>query len=294
MDPNVVRERLALQMQIYAFNNGAMVSDSTHTPSSTPFPGLQHNLWTLLQTRNAFGEESTTSMRSSPSRQPVSLPPLSRGNHRPRRREHSEDLRRRAKSADEAHVDDGEWIDQGVGGMEGVADDLLQLESHTDYVGNPEKPLLRAFHALDRETDTILVLLAAPSHTARGKLHPVATRAAGRDTAHHRRASRSSSLLEQLSRVSSSSRDGSSSSSSDAREDDLRRTLETAIGSLHALGGLYEQREMRWVEEKRRLDEDTKENMTVRECNSYEVTKDPAAVSYDLEVSVRGDCDTCT
>jgi hypothetical protein len=43
------------------------------------------------------------------------------------------------ESADEVHVDDGEWIDQGIGGMEGVADDLLQLESHTDYVGNPEK-----------------------------------------------------------------------------------------------------------------------------------------------------------
>jgi hypothetical protein len=33
--------------------------------------------------------------------------------------------------------------------------------------------------------------------------------------------------------------------------------------------------------------------MTVRECNSYKVTKDPVAVSYNLEVSVRGDCDTC-
>ncbi|KAN0129086.1 hypothetical protein V8E53_013082, partial [Lactarius tabidus] len=40
------------------------------------------------------------------------------------------------KSAD---VDDGEWIDKDVGGIEGVADDLFQLEFHTDYVGNPEK-----------------------------------------------------------------------------------------------------------------------------------------------------------
>jgi hypothetical protein len=114
-----------------------------------------------------------------------------------------------------------------------------------------------------------------------GKLHSVASRAVRRDSslyestdmmmgirsafaelaAHHHRASRSSSLLEQLSRVSSSSRDGSSSSSSDAREDDLRRTLDTAIGSLHALGSLYEQREMRWTEEKHRLDEDTKEKV---------------------------------
>jgi hypothetical protein len=28
---------------------------------------------------------------------------------------------------------------EDVGGMKGVADDLLQLEFHTDYVGNPEK-----------------------------------------------------------------------------------------------------------------------------------------------------------
>jgi hypothetical protein len=109
MDPNVVREQLALQMQIYAFNNDAMVSDSTHSPSSTPFPGLQYNPWTLLQTRNAFGgggggiAESTTSMRSSPSRQPVPLLPLSRGNHGLRRREHSQDLRRRAKVRLRAH-----------------------------------------------------------------------------------------------------------------------------------------------------------------------------------------------
>jgi hypothetical protein len=116
------------------------------------------------------------------------------------------------------------------------------------------------------------VLLAAPSHS--GKLHSVASRAIRRDVelldspdmvnirtafaevAARRRASRSASLLEQLSRASSSPRDGSPSSSSDAREEDLRRALDTAIGSLRALGSLYEQREMRWIEEKHRLDDD--------------------------------------
>jgi hypothetical protein len=116
------------------------------------------------------------------------------------------------------------------------------------------------------------VLLAAPTHT--GKLHSIASRAIRRDTdlldstdmmnirsgfaevAARRRASRSASLLEQLSRASSSPRDGSPSSSSEAREEDLRRALDTAFGSLRALGGLYEQREMRWIEEKHRLDED--------------------------------------
>ena len=116
------------------------------------------------------------------------------------------------------------------------------------------------------------MLLAAPSHS--GKLHSVASRAIRRDVELHdssdmanirtafaevaarRRASRSASLLEQLSRASSSPRDGSPSSSGDAREEDLRRALDTAIGSLRALGGLYEQREMRWIEEKYRLDDD--------------------------------------
>lgn len=116
------------------------------------------------------------------------------------------------------------------------------------------------------------MLLAAPSHS--GKLHSVASRAIRRDVelldssdmanirtafaevAARRRASRSASLLEQLSRASSSPRDGSPSSSGDAREEDLRRALETAIGSLRALGSLYEQREMRWIEEKYRLDDD--------------------------------------
>ncbi|KAH9014252.1 hypothetical protein EDB85DRAFT_2214683 [Lactarius pseudohatsudake] len=77
--------------------------------------------------------------------------------------------------------------DVGIEG--GVADDLLQLEFHTDYVGNPEKrrrrwklrweALLRAFHALDCKTDTTLVLLAVPSHS--GKLHSVASHAICRD-----------------------------------------------------------------------------------------------------------------
>jgi hypothetical protein len=195
MDPNVVREQLALQMQIYALNNGGMVSDSTLSPSSTPFPGPQYNPWAFLQTSNIFGGrrgmDSSASMRSSPSHQPVSLPPLVRQSRELRRLERSQDLRRRAKvhppprvestqprdtspelssgeetageskvggrqsemhryasraarwdssadDEDEADGDDGEWVDEDIGN-EGVADDLLQLEFHTDYVSNPEK-----------------------------------------------------------------------------------------------------------------------------------------------------------
>ena len=115
------------------------------------------------------------------------------------------------------------------------------------------------------------MLLAAPSHT--GRLHSVASRSVRRDSsvkpaemkhirsafaeiASRQHAARTPSLLEQLSRACLSSYDGPSSSGSGAREDDLRRALETAIGSLYALGDIYERREMRWAEEKLRLDED--------------------------------------
>ena len=112
------------------------------------------------------------------------------------------------------------------------------------------------------------MLLAAPSHT--GKLHSAASRAVRRDRfpdmknirsafaeiSSRQHTTRTASLLEQLSQAHSSSRDRFPSSSRGAREKDLRRALDTAIGSLHALGTLYERREMRWAEEKLRLDED--------------------------------------
>ena len=69
-------------------------------------------------------------------------------------------------------------------------------------------------------------------------------------------AARTPSLLEQFSRGCLSSYDGPSSSGSGTREEDLRRALETAIGSLYTLGDIYERRETRWAEEKLRLDED--------------------------------------
>jgi len=44
--------------------------------------------------------------------------------------------------------------------------------------------------------------------------------------------------------------------SSESREDDLRRALEAALGSLDALGNIYEEREHRWREEMKRLGDD--------------------------------------
>ena len=211
--------------------------------------------------------------------------------------------RRDESPEDEDDADDEKWVDEDAG-LEGIADnDLLQLEFHPDYVGDPEKRRRRwkhrweiilhnvsvlrdrlgrsdpgiwldaalQFRALDRETNTALVLLAAPSHT--GKLHSVASRAVRRDSSlkstdmknirsafaeisSRQHTMRTASLLEQLSQAHLSSRDRSPSTSRGAREKDLRRALDTAIGSLHALGTLYERREMRWAEEKLRLDEE--------------------------------------
>ena len=125
---------------------------------------------------------------------------------------------------------------------------------------------------MDRETDTTLVLLAAPSHTT--KLHSLTSRSIRRDPrllrskaltnmrnsfnqlATQRRSLRSQrlSLAQQLSSVrSSTSADGPQGES---REEDLRQALEAALGSLGALGAIYEQREARWREEMQRLSDD--------------------------------------
>lgn len=73
-NPEFVREQLALQMQIYALNNGlAPPSDSTFSPSSTPFPGVGYNPWGVRNQWTRPGD-STMSMRSSPSHEPIPMP----------------------------------------------------------------------------------------------------------------------------------------------------------------------------------------------------------------------------
>jgi len=81
-------------------------------------------------------------------------------------------------------------------------------------------------------------------------------RSAFRHVASRRRVARSrkSSLADRLFLPSGSSVDGSEQS--ETREEDLKRALEAALGSLGALGGIYEQREARWREEMRRVGED--------------------------------------
>lgn len=75
--PSVIQEQLALQMQMYALNNHAPVSESNFSPASTPYPGSGYNPWTFLQASRAFGGrlgDQSHSLHSSPSHEPLSLP----------------------------------------------------------------------------------------------------------------------------------------------------------------------------------------------------------------------------
>jgi hypothetical protein len=125
-----------------------------------------------------------------------------------------------------------------------------------------------------------MILLAAPPHTR--KLHSLMSRSIRRDSSlsgspsvlairkgfyqlnSQRRASKSSQNISLVDRLGLRLREGSTSvdsgrgseSSSESREEDLRRALEAALGSLEALGSIYEQRETRWRDEMRKLNTD--------------------------------------
>jgi len=176
--------------------------------------------------------------------------------------------------------DEGEWVDEEE---EGEEEDLLDLEFHPSFVNNPQKrrrrwdtrwdALIAAFQALDRETDATMVLLASPPHST--KLHAITSRSIRRDAtllnspkfasmrasfnhlASQRRITRSQriSLVDRL-QLTSPTTNGSPGGSGDSREEDLRRALEAALGSLGELGKIYEQREARWRDEMRQLGED--------------------------------------
>jgi hypothetical protein len=152
---------------------------------------------------------------------------------------------------------------------------LLSLSSRRDF-DHPTQ-----FHALDRQTDTTMVLVASPPHTR--KLYSLMSRSIRRDplllssdsisnirrsfkhVVTQRKVSRLNHGMSLVDRLGLRSRSGSISvdsmgqsdvGSSEGREDDLRRALEAALGSLDALGNLYEERENRWREEMKRLNDD--------------------------------------
>ncbi|KAG6890667.1 hypothetical protein C0992_013339 [Termitomyces sp. T32_za158] len=78
-DLNNIQEQLARQWGVYARNQYGNVSDSTFSPSSTPFEGADFTPWALHHTNRTLGRpQDMTSMRSSPSHEllePPVLPP---------------------------------------------------------------------------------------------------------------------------------------------------------------------------------------------------------------------------
>ncbi|KAF6743048.1 hypothetical protein DFP72DRAFT_935716 [Ephemerocybe angulata] len=186
-------------------------------------------------------------------------------------------------------VDDNsdDWIDEDD---EADDSDVLDFEYHPNYIPNSDKRrrrwevgwegLVQAFQNLDRQTDTTMVVLAAPPHSS--KLHSIRSRSIRRTSvlrnsvalsemrAGFKRLTvqrknlrpskpqflRADSFLEGQSSLNGDGSDGSTES----REEDLKKALEVALGSLNMLNGMYEMRESRWQEEMKRMQED-KEKM---------------------------------
>ena len=102
--PSVIQEQLALQMQMYARNNHAPVSESNFSPASTPYPGSGYNPWTFLQASRAFGGGGAGagrpphSMQSSPSHEPLALPMPNMRGRGLKKRERSATLRNQERS----------------------------------------------------------------------------------------------------------------------------------------------------------------------------------------------------
>lgn len=127
---------------------------------------------------------------------------------------------------------------------------------------------------MDRETDASILVLAAPSHST--ELFALTSRNIRRDPAlsgskaladirsnfgalaNQRRVMRTPniSIMDTLIASSTSGSVDGSQASSESREEDLKRALEAAMGSLGAMGAIYEQREARWRDEMRKLSED--------------------------------------
>ncbi|KAG7085575.1 hypothetical protein E1B28_003131 [Marasmius oreades] len=78
-NPSAIHEQFVKQWQIYAQNNHGHVSDSTLSPSSTPYPTPPFNPWAHWHTQRILGgrygfPSDTATQRSSPSHEPIELP----------------------------------------------------------------------------------------------------------------------------------------------------------------------------------------------------------------------------
>jgi hypothetical protein len=195
--------------------------------------------------------------------------------------------------------DEDEWVDED----DGAEGDLLGLEYHPSYIPNVDRrkrkweqkwevmkeavsivlislnlkltPSMPQFQALDRETDSTMLLLTSPSHT--NTLHTLSSRSLRRSpalmlsseistvrtnfskVATSRRSARmrSASLLERLrGQAGSAASSSPGGASSEAREEELKVALEGALGSLSQLGKMYHDLQTRWQAEMARLGEE--------------------------------------
>jgi hypothetical protein len=176
--PSAIQEQLALQLQVYAMNNNrAPMSESTLSPSSTPFQPPGYNPWAFLHTNRTFGTrhpDPLTSLQSSPSHEPLPLPLPPTTGRAVKKRRRSTNLRKQvgagqppprvestqpretspepsSSSGEETAGDerfDGNWAngvvhdDSGDWIDEDAAvddEDLLELEYHPSFISNIEK-----------------------------------------------------------------------------------------------------------------------------------------------------------
>ncbi|KAG6849436.1 hypothetical protein H0H93_008512 [Arthromyces matolae] len=75
-NPNDIQAQMARQWEVYAQNQQyGNASDSTFSPAATPFEGGGYSPWAMLHTNRTLGRhQDTTSMRSSPSHEPLEPP----------------------------------------------------------------------------------------------------------------------------------------------------------------------------------------------------------------------------
>jgi len=173
-----------------------------------------------------------------------------------------------------------EWVDED----DDAEGELLGLEYHPSYIMNAERRKRRweakweavkeALQVIDRETDSTMLLLAAPSHS--NTLHTLSSRSLRRSpalmlsseisnirsnfskVAASRRSARAqtASLLERLRGQSASVASSSPSETAEAREEELKFALEGALGSLSQMGKMYHDLQTRWQVEMSRLGEE--------------------------------------
>lgn len=177
--PSVISEQMTKQYQMYAQNNLGHISDSTFSPSTTPFPTNYFNQWANWHTTKVLGGRvrDPMSISSSPSHEPISLPippevgmkkkprPVMRqpSARKPPPRVESTQPRETSpepsssgeETAGEEHfavIEEGNWVHGGMAVTpnddlgdwvdeddEDDEDDLLELEYHPSFVNNVEK-----------------------------------------------------------------------------------------------------------------------------------------------------------